>query len=45
MKTLDFESRTRVARDSIRLVCAAVGVTLKERRKVNKKILFVFLFE
>jgi hypothetical protein len=35
MKTLDFESRTRVARDSIRLVCAAIGVTLKERRKVN----------
>lgn len=34
MKTLDFESRTRVARESIRLVCAAVGVALRERRKV-----------
>jgi len=36
MKALDFESRTQVARDSIRLVCTAVGITLKERRKVNK---------
>lgn len=34
MKTLDFDSRTRVARDSIRLVCIAVGVPLKDRRKV-----------
>ncbi|CAF4550716.1 unnamed protein product [Rotaria socialis] len=33
MKTLDFENRTRVARDSICLVCTAVGVLLKERRK------------
>ncbi|CAF1284875.1 unnamed protein product [Rotaria sordida] len=33
MKTLDFDNRTRVARDSIRLVCTAVGVLLKERRK------------
>ncbi|CAF0931299.1 unnamed protein product [Adineta steineri] len=33
MKTLDFDDRTRVARDSIRLVCAAVGVALRERRK------------
>ncbi len=37
MKTLDFDNRTRVARDSIRLVCTAVGVTLKERRKVSPK--------
>lgn len=37
MKTLDFENRTKVARDSIRLVCAAIGVTLRERRKVEKK--------
>jgi len=36
MKTLDFESRTRVARDSIRLVCTAAGVTLRERRKPDK---------
>jgi hypothetical protein len=36
MKTLDFDSRTRVARDSIRLVCTAIGVPLKERRKVCK---------
>jgi hypothetical protein len=34
MKTLDFDSRTRVARDSIRLICTTLGVTLKERRKV-----------
>ena len=34
MKTLDFDNRTRVARDSIRLVCTAVGVTFKDRRKV-----------
>lgn len=40
MKTLDFESRTRVARESIRLVCAAVGVALRERRKV--RIVFSF---
>ncbi|CAF3916374.1 unnamed protein product [Rotaria sp. Silwood2] len=33
MKSLDFDSRTRVARDSIRLVCTAAGVTLRERRK------------
>ncbi|CAF4624043.1 unnamed protein product [Rotaria socialis] len=33
MKTLDFDSRTRVARDSIRLVCTAVGVSLRERNK------------
>jgi hypothetical protein len=38
MKTLDFDSRTRVARDSIRLVCIAVGVPLKDRRKVCKSI-------
>lgn len=36
MKTLDFENRTKVARDSIRLVCAAVGVTLRDRRKSEK---------
>ena len=42
MKTLDFESRTRVARESIRLVCAAVGVALRERRKVIT--LFGFFF-
>ncbi len=40
MKTLDFESRTRVARDSIRLVCTAVGVTLRERRKVRIDFIF-----
>ncbi|CAF1494735.1 unnamed protein product, partial [Adineta ricciae] len=33
MKTLDFDNRTRVARDSIRLVCSAVGVHLRERHK------------
>ena len=38
MKTLDFENRTRVARDSIRSVCNAVGVALKDRRKVNSSI-------
>ena len=41
MKTLDFDSRTRVARDSIRSVCTAVGVTLKERRKVSGEIVFL----
>ncbi len=44
MKTLDFESRTLVARDSIRLVCTAAGVTLRERRKVNKYIYIYFVF-
>lgn len=39
MKTLDFDHRTRVARDSIRLVCLAVGVPLKDRRKVRYFIL------
>ena len=34
MKALDFDRRTRVARDSIRLVCAAADVTLRERHKV-----------
>ncbi|CAF3480703.1 unnamed protein product [Rotaria sordida] len=33
MKSLDFDNRTRVARDSIRLVCTAAGLTLRERRK------------
>ncbi|CAF1281523.1 unnamed protein product [Adineta ricciae] len=33
MKTLDFDSRTRVARDSIRLVCATVGISFKDRRR------------
>ncbi|UJR10208.1 hypothetical protein I4U23_014422 [Adineta vaga] len=36
MKTLDFDNRTRVARDSIRLICTAVGVSLKERRKTEQ---------
>ncbi|CAF0962217.1 unnamed protein product [Adineta steineri] len=36
MKTLDFDNRTRVARDSIRLVCTAVGVATKERRKPDQ---------
>lgn len=40
MKTLDFDSRTRVARESIRLVCTAVGVTFNERRKV-----YIYLFD
>jgi hypothetical protein len=40
MKTLDFDSRTRVARDSIRLVCTEVGITLRDRRKVRKKLFF-----
>lgn len=35
MKTLDFENRTRVARESIRTVCNAVGVALKDRRKID----------
>lgn len=39
MKTLDFDHRTRVARDSIRLVCLAVGVPLKDRRKVCRFII------
>jgi hypothetical protein len=40
MKTLDFDSRTRVARDSIRLVCTEVGITLRDRRKVSKQLFF-----
>lgn len=38
MKTLDFDKRTRVARDSIRLVCAAAGVDLHERHKVSVEL-------
>jgi hypothetical protein len=37
MKTLDFDKRTQVAHDSIRLVCNAVGVALKEQRNVTEK--------
>ena len=45
MKTLDFESRTRVARDSIRLVCTAAGVNLRERRKVCTDLIIIFVFD
>lgn len=38
MKTLDFDSRTRVARDSIRLICTSVGVALKDRRKPDSSV-------
>ena len=44
MKTLDFDNRTRVARDSIRLVCSAVGVHLRERHKVNNNIFWLIKF-
>ena len=37
MKTLDFENRTKVARDSIRLVSAAAGIALRDCRKERKK--------
>jgi len=36
MKSLDFDHRTQVARESIRLVCSATGVTVKDRRKSNE---------
>lgn len=45
MKTLDFENRTRVARESIRTVCNAVGVALKDRRKVSRKLFHIYLTE
>ncbi|CAF1045562.1 unnamed protein product [Didymodactylos carnosus] len=41
MKTLDFDHRTRVARESIRLVCSSIGIQLKERRKSEPFILSV----
>ncbi|CAF0986144.1 unnamed protein product [Didymodactylos carnosus] len=41
MKTLDFDNRTRVARESIRIVCSATGVQLKDRRKSEPFILSV----
>lgn len=34
MKALDFENRTKVARDSIRLICIASGFHPKDRYKV-----------
>ena len=41
MKTLDFDTRTQVAQDSIRVVCAAIGIQLRDQHKVNI-ILFFF---
>ena len=41
MKTLDFDTRTQVAQDSIRVVCAAIGIPLQDQDKVNT----IFFFE